>query len=369
MSKNIVIQEGSIGKQVTADKLKTNLVGGGTCLWVPEDETTLGTKSITANGTYKASDDGNYGYSQVTVNVAGGSGSTPGGPGSSVIGRDSDGDEAVAAVDDDGDLHTTKIPSSIAVVNPPTNPYGTYTDGQSIGTNGMEVKAYTASGTEWGIVPNDQVTLNPATAAYNASTDTHGEADAEFDGDYDWLSYFDIPLHLYGGFSTKDIGTDDTGTNYEVTMEHTLNSGGYIVGTYYGNNPVYIAMSLNGPIMWTRTTKWIIHHSDGSDTERTSTDTGTISNTVTTLVKGTKVYCGSIQIGTSKDTILTPAMQRTSGNFQQIATVAFDGTLTPKPAGSLQTITVSWPRPGDGQVLETTFEIRVAPSPSGDDDN
>lgn len=29
--------------------------------------------------------------------------------------------------------------------------------------------------------------------------------------------------------------------------------------------------------------------------------------------------------------------------------------------GSRQTINVSWPRPGDGQVLETTFEILVAP--------
>lgn len=28
MSKNIIIQEGGIAKQLTADKLKTNLVGG-----------------------------------------------------------------------------------------------------------------------------------------------------------------------------------------------------------------------------------------------------------------------------------------------------------------------------------------------------
>lgn len=35
MSKNINIQEGGIGKQLTVDKLKTNLVDGGTQLWVP----------------------------------------------------------------------------------------------------------------------------------------------------------------------------------------------------------------------------------------------------------------------------------------------------------------------------------------------
>ena len=52
MSKKIVIQEGGVGRQFTADKLKTALVGGGSCLWVPEDETTLGTKIITENGTF-----------------------------------------------------------------------------------------------------------------------------------------------------------------------------------------------------------------------------------------------------------------------------------------------------------------------------
>lgn len=75
MSKNIIIQEGGIGKQMTVKKLKTDTVGGGSVLWVPEDEVSLGTKSISANGTYKASDDGKYGFSQVTVNVAGAAGS------------------------------------------------------------------------------------------------------------------------------------------------------------------------------------------------------------------------------------------------------------------------------------------------------
>lgn len=37
MSKNIVIQEGGVGRQFTADKLRTALVGSGSCTWVPED--------------------------------------------------------------------------------------------------------------------------------------------------------------------------------------------------------------------------------------------------------------------------------------------------------------------------------------------
>jgi len=70
MSKNIVIQEGGVGRQFTADKLTTPLVEGGTCNWVPEDEVQLETKFITENGTYVAKTDGKYGYSQVTVNVS-----------------------------------------------------------------------------------------------------------------------------------------------------------------------------------------------------------------------------------------------------------------------------------------------------------
>ena len=163
MSKNIIIQEGGIGKQLTVDKLKTNLVGSGTCLWVPEDEVQLGTKTITENGTYKASNDGYYGYEQVVVNVANVG---------TVTGTDGDGDEAVAYTDPTtGELVIDKVPSRIEVVTPPTNPYGIYTNGQTISTNGMVVKAYLASGSEYGTVPLGEITINPTTAVYDRTTD------------------------------------------------------------------------------------------------------------------------------------------------------------------------------------------------------
>ena len=59
----------------------------------------------------------------------------------------------------------------------------------------------------------------------------------------------------------------------------------------------------------------------------------------------------------------------TSVPFEEAAWVMIYGDIEETQAGSHQTINVSWPRPGDGQVLETTFEILVGPSPSGDDDN
>jgi len=52
----------------------------------------------------------------------------------------------------------------------------------------------------------------------------------------------------------------------------------------------------------------------------------------------------------------------------EAATIFYDGDTTSQPAGSPQTIAVSWPRPGDGAVLETSFDILVGPRPGTGDD-
>lgn len=74
MPKDVIFQQKKNGKSVVGTSkqtklLRTNLQGGGTCDWIPEDETQLIPKVITQDGVYKASDEmGNiYGYSQVTV--------------------------------------------------------------------------------------------------------------------------------------------------------------------------------------------------------------------------------------------------------------------------------------------------------------
>ena len=61
MSKNISIKEGGVARSATVNKLKTNLVGGGSALWVPEDETRLTTLNVSENGTYRAANEGYYG--------------------------------------------------------------------------------------------------------------------------------------------------------------------------------------------------------------------------------------------------------------------------------------------------------------------
>lgn len=166
MSKNIVIQEGGIGKQLTVDKLKTNIVGGGSCLWVPEDETQLGTKYISENGTYKASTDGYYGYSEVTVSGIG-----------TATGKDGDGDEATVTPDPDtGDLVTTKIIESIAVVNPPT--VTSYQDGAAIDFTGLSVHGYSTTGKDLGEIPISDL-IFPETQADYSKGSGQGEVTVE----------------------------------------------------------------------------------------------------------------------------------------------------------------------------------------------
>ncbi len=72
MSKNIIIQKDGVAQNVTAAKLSTNELGGGSCTWVPEDEAndyaSFGSLSATENGTY-IPDENQAGYNSVTVNV------------------------------------------------------------------------------------------------------------------------------------------------------------------------------------------------------------------------------------------------------------------------------------------------------------
>lgn len=74
MSKNVTIAEGSQARNFDGiKKLRTNLVGGGTQYWVPEDESGkyIDTKVLTVenNGTYSAQDYECDAFSKVSANV------------------------------------------------------------------------------------------------------------------------------------------------------------------------------------------------------------------------------------------------------------------------------------------------------------
>ena len=171
MSKNIVIQEGGLGKQLTADKLKTNLVSGGTCLWVPEDGTRLGTKYITENGTYRANDEGLYGYSEVTVSGIG-----------TATGTGPDGEDHSYSEDGSGGVTDTILPYSISVVTPPTKI--DYVDGATIDFSGMVVKGYLKAGGLWtdsshpdGVIPISELLLPVTTVDSSTADDRSATSD------------------------------------------------------------------------------------------------------------------------------------------------------------------------------------------------
>lgn len=370
MSKNITIQEGGTGKSMTVDKLKTALNSGGTCLWVPEDEVQLTTKHITEDGTYKASDDGYYGYSEVTVSGIG-----------VATGKDSNGDAAVVYTDPEtGNLVEEKLPESIEVVTPPTNPYGIYANGQTITKDGMVVKAYTAGGVEYCIVPNEEVTISPTTAAY----DPTGE------GEIDTPDYQNSGSVLVtGGATLQSI------INHIVAHVRLGDPSGQFPGsTYSRENPTYVGDTS------------LLDHIGHMANYANDVETTYFSGTVTGLyafddsIEGTTISIPgshqlvaevSVNFRTDRtqnqsggyDYVLKPTVTITpsssNGNITYIgqqSRPASAGTeyqisginATAAPAGSSQTINVSWPRPYDNEVLETSFTIRVAPSPSGNDD-
>lgn len=70
MSKSVIIvNNGATETWEKVDAIRTNVIGGSTADWVPEDSTIKQDKTIVLNGTYAAADEGLYGFGNVNVNV------------------------------------------------------------------------------------------------------------------------------------------------------------------------------------------------------------------------------------------------------------------------------------------------------------
>jgi hypothetical protein len=130
---------------------------------VPEDEVSLESKYVDHSGTYPASADNCYGYSQITVSGV-----------DVEITQDEDGDD-VAKITDGGVVTEEKLPSEIRIEREPyfVGPYGV---GAYISFDGLLVKAYTRSGKLWtdathpdGIIPISELTLPVTTASDEVS--------------------------------------------------------------------------------------------------------------------------------------------------------------------------------------------------------
>lgn len=221
MAKSITIAEGTQAKNFNnVNKLRTNLIGGGTQYWVPEDEAgayaNMGQKTITANGTYRASDDSKDGYSQVTVNVPPKEahlitksitengiyrGIDDGVDGFSQVNVNVAGvGEATVTLDEpiggDGNEHfiTTNpstgspidvvLPSSIKIITPASKLR--YNDGENIDITGIVVQAYKKDGTVWedathtgGYIPISELIFEPKKAHAESESGIYSDDDGD----------------------------------------------------------------------------------------------------------------------------------------------------------------------------------------------
>lgn len=340
MSQSTSITEGGKGRPFGPVKaLMVEGDDGKFYSWYPQSDKALGTLSVDKNGVYKASDKGVYGWGQVYVNVP---------QTDSVTGKDPDtGEEVVVRPDPEtGEITETVVPVEIRVITPPTNPYGTYIDGQTITKDGMVVKAYSANGDEMQVVPIGEITINPTQAVYDESKDqpSGGEVDS------DLITWTDQPISYSGHIHVVRSST------WEIDFY-----GAYFA-VYHNNNNWTILAAAASPSSYTEES---YNPQDPQGEKITSTHQ--IGGTGYTH-DGKTAYYASLTFVASECSGATPVDGGGASRDYVIAWTILYGDGERHGAGSPQTITVSWPRPGDGAILETTFDILVGPrGGSGED--
>lgn len=340
------IQEVDTNKNLTCQMFKVRKQGGGTEYLVRKSDVTLGTKSVTQNGTYTAAADGKYGISQFSVNVRGGNGSAdshgkptggdikPGGAGSAVVGTDPEtGNDVVVGVDEDDNLVKTPLPSSIVLVTNPTKM--DYNDGETIDLSGAVVTAKMADGTTWtdtdhpnGHIALSELIVDPTTADASKASAWWVDPGWSVDSAETYLGFV-IDRHFYksndglaaagftynGWVGPRLVSTDPSATVYHYNHsfaepDYTIEKDGL---TFYANSSLHYQNTDNFGST--------LHLIDYADDDRYGFNT-----------------------------------------IMEHVHVSGSGEAS-------QPITLNWARPGDGKVLSTTMEIQVSAASSESEDN
>ena len=321
----------------TVTKLRVNELGASTTNWVPEDEVQADALHVTANGEYSAATAGKYCYDYVTVSV----------PGNVVTGKDpTTGKEMSVTKDPDtGELDWAVLPVEIRVTTPPT--LVQYTDGDTIDFTGLVVHAYDSDGDDLGAVPFGELVF-PVTAADYDPYSIY----ADYSGDTSGWPCPDIKQVPVG--KVVKVVYDAYDAHYNALISST--SDIYIVLFHYPDSPEYVGAEIfstipNAPY----TVDYTVYYESGEQ------DTWTIHGTCSyhdTTFNSTDYY----KDGTAFATFVSAQIGITdiplsNEGIRQVATILFDGEVA-----SYQTIPVQWPRPADGAVLESSFNIYVTPA-------
>lgn len=363
MAKNVSMQQNGVASAMSAiDKLRTQVVGGGSCTWIPEDSTRQRGIVITQNGTYEASSYSAQSFSQVVVNVPVNEGGGSGGSGGSgaVIGRLPDGNDYQFDVDENGDIVQTKVPTSIRVTTPPNKV--DYTEGETYDFAGIVVTAYDGNGESMGEVPFEELVFDPTIAVYGGDENEHLFTS-------ELQTSVEQPIRTYGTAMVK--GSRQSG-NLHQTFEYGASAanGAFMIVRHCGNettqygehtglSAAFVSREPGTVGTWYERRDW--GYVQNGDDNEVVIEQGT-ANQFT--YDGKTVYWSN-GFGVTVEAHVDEANPRVDDRYmseftkEDAWTIAY-GTDISQTAGS--GVTISWPIP-DSVTLTTTLHLNVTKNP------
>ena len=338
MSTNITIQEGGKEYQFSVASMRTDVDGGGTCLWVPPGGGNVKRKHITKNGIYVAGDEGYYAYSVVTVNVDRNKG---------VTGRSTtDGKEHHISVNPEtGELEDTVVPTEIRVVVQPDY-VGPYYGGDTITVEGMVVNAFGADGAYYDYIPLSDLFF-PVLRVPNI----------EFQ-DYMWyegMTYYKSTGAQANLGILKDYGL---GWDLRYVSAYIPTGMRFIIGSDTGNGFVVCAISLEPFSSGLRYGKADASIATSYPYPNTSAGSyGSVNYSGTTYYYGFMTVSAQGVAAWEMHKLIDRAL---GDNVTSYARKAVEACYGPNArGGGNMAVPVKWSRPGDGEVLSTNFVVEV----------
>ncbi len=364
MSKDIIIQKNGVDQTLTGiEKLRTPKSGGGTCDWIPEDEAKGGVLYTNKNGTYAASAANLRGFTKAVVRVAS----------NQVSGIGADGNIHSIGVDDLGNLTDEMLPSEIRVTTIPNKTLYSY--GATMDYTGLVVTAYDALGNVWtgdgeypdGIIPLEELILPVETA----------EAESGADSIMSWstsdldTSKYEKPIistqYITGYAKWKHAGVIFEKKTITMATDARLWFAGGVDGETTGPAIFICSKTPHAAALFQQ---WRIGYDDYYHSEILYTPDNP------TMVNGQPVYWSAGQYGglfnigpyeSTDENIVPPhfSLEFTgvdgsdNRNYANACYTVLYGE-TEQITGGKQ-IPVQWMRPGDNELLETSFGVSVAP--------